>query len=143
MTETRQGARVSTGAVTVRPWALVSYLVLLAPVAMLGYGAYEPGIRSGLVEAAIPGIYSHASNLALSFALVLSYGLLRLLTGAELRELVLFTALVVAANYGYELWLPLFNTRDIMDARYGAGGALAALTFLVLVHRYGLRQPAG
>ncbi|MFK5584366.1 hypothetical protein [Serinicoccus sp. LYQ131] len=125
---------------TVRPWALISYLALIVPLALLGYGAYEPEIRLTRVEAAAPGLYSHTSNLALSFALVLSYGFARVLTGATMRELAIVAGLIVAANYGYELWLPLFNTRDVVDAHYGASGAIAALAFVALVKQHGLRE---
>lgn len=43
-------------------------------------------------EASAPGLYSHTSNLALSFALVLSYGLALVLTGATMRELGIVAA---------------------------------------------------
>jgi len=34
---------------------------------------------------------------------------------------------------------PVLNTKDIIDAYYGAGGALLGFTFLLLVKKYGLK----
>lgn len=120
---------------TLRPWALLAYLGLVVLAAVLGLGAYWPELRlSALAE-----VYPHASNLALSLVLVLVYGVVRLPYGAGPGELVAVTLLVVAANYGYELLLPLWNTRDVTDAHHGAVGAVGALVYLEAVRRRGLR----
>lgn len=122
---------------TLKPWALLAYLGLVVVAAALGLGAYWPGLRlSPLAE-----VYPHASNPALSLALVLVYGVVRLPYGVGPGELVAVTLLVVAANYGYELLLPLWNTRDVTDAHLGAVGAVVALVYLEVVRRRGLSPP--
>ncbi|WP_134774361.1 hypothetical protein [Ornithinimicrobium flavum] len=127
---------------TVRPWAWVVYFALFAVMANIGVGAYHPDAPLLDVEALVPGLYSHASNLVLSCLVLMLYGLVRLVYDAGVREVVVVGLVIVAANYGYELFLPLANTRDVVDAHYGALGAGLALLYLALVRRHGLK-PAG
>ena len=44
------------------------------------------------------------------------------------------------ANVGYELFLPLLNTRDPVDAVYGVAGTLLAFGWLWVIHRFGRRE---
>lgn len=124
-------------AVRLKSWALIAYFILLALAAVIGITWMDPASRFINLEAIIPGVYSHTSNLVLSFALVLAYGLVRILTRGTLVGTTVFAVIVVACNYGYELLLPLWNVKDPMDAHYGAIGALVALGYMALVHRYG------
>lgn len=124
---------------SLRLWATAVFAVLFAAIAAAGLGAYDPAYRLPFVEATIPGFYSHASNLALSASLLLCYGMVRLLYGTRAGELAIAAGVLVAANYGYELGLTLWNTKDPVDAHYGLVGTLAAWVFLVAVGRAGLR----
>ncbi|RYZ26575.1 MAG: hypothetical protein EOO10_15170 [Chitinophagaceae bacterium] len=47
-------------------------------------------------------------------------------------------AIFILSNLVYELWLPILNTRDVIDAYYGIAGAMAAFLFLWLVKAVGL-----
>lgn len=105
---------------------------------VIGLGYVAPDLRAWLEF--VPGLYDHASNLVLSFLLVVVYGLLRLVSGARLGEVVVFGLAIVAANYVYELFLTFANTLDPVDAHYGAAGVAAALIFLAALARHGLRR---
>ena len=121
-----------------RPWVLVGYFVILGAAGALALGYVDPESRIPAVTAVVPGFYDHASNLLLSCVLVLMYGLVRLLQGARLREVTMFALVVVAANYLYEGGLTLWNTTDLVDAHYGAVGALLGWAFFGVVARHGM-----
>lgn len=121
-----------------RPWAGVAWLAVFAGVLAIFFAWRNPEMRMVDVEALLPGFYTHTSNLLLSFALVVAYGMVRLVYRARFVELVGFGLLVVAANYGYEGLLTLWNTMDLVDAHYGAVAVALALAFLALLQRHGL-----
>ncbi|MDO5698985.1 MAG: hypothetical protein Q4G51_13535 [Dermatophilus congolensis] len=133
-------SRLGKTKLTLEPWALVVFFVLFGLAAAVVPGYTDPAMRLGAIEDVLPGFYSHASNLTLSYALIIVYGIVRLLAGAGLREIALFTAAVLAANDIYEGGLTLWNTKDLVDAHYGAVGSLVAFGYLVLVKRHGLRR---
>lgn len=122
-----------------RPWAIVAYLVVFVPAALIATTYTNPQTRPIDLDAVIPGFYSHASNLLLSYGVIVSYGLFRLVYGAGLREVAIVTAVVIAANYVYEVGLTLWNTRDIVDAHYGAVASLLTFALLAAIKLYGLK----
>jgi hypothetical protein len=121
------------------PWASVATLLLIAVSGAIAIGYTAPGTRAAGIETMLPGFYSHTSNVLISFGLVMTFGLLRLLYGARIAELAIFTAVVVISNYAYEMFLTLFNTKDIVDAHYGTVAALVAFALLAAIRRFGLR----
>lgn len=124
-----------------KPWVVAGYFLLFAAFAGIALTWLTPEWR--VLDAVVPELYNHTTNLVLSAGLVLSYGLIRLMMGASMREIALFTAVVIAANYVYELLLPLWNTRDAVDAHYGVVGSVVPLVFLWAASRWGLvRRPA-
>jgi glycopeptide antibiotics resistance protein len=122
-----------------KPWAMIAYFTLLALTALAFLGWTQPGLRIVDVEVLVPGFYAHTSNLLLSCTLVLVFGLVRLLYGASLWESAAFGGVVIACNFSYELFLTLFNTRDVTDAYFGTLGVVVALGFVALLKRRGLR----
>lgn len=121
-----------------RPWALVGYFVILGAAGVLALGYVEPHQRLTAVEARIPDFYAHASNLLISCVLVLTFSLVLLLYDGRLRHITGFALVVVAANYAYEGMLSLWNTLDLIDAHYGAIGALVSWAFFAVVARIGM-----
>ncbi|MEO9144031.1 MAG: hypothetical protein ABI237_00610 [Ginsengibacter sp.] len=43
------------------------------------------------------------------------------------------------ANFIYELWIPIMNTRDIVDVWYGAAGTLIGFMFLFVAKKHGIK----
>ena len=67
-----------------KPWAFLGYFVIFALSGIFTMGGYiDPTWRLGFIESALPGFYSHTSNLVLSACLVLFYALARLISGGE------------------------------------------------------------
>ena len=102
-------------------------------------GYIDPEMRVVDLDQAIPGFYGHASNVLISYALIVVYGLIRLVMGAGLRELAIVTAVVIAANYFYEAALTLWNTKDLADAHWGAVSSLLTFALLAAIKLYGLK----
>jgi hypothetical protein len=114
------------------------HLALLAAVLALFMGR-KPGLfRSTTILELSPAFYTHVSNFSLSYVLYAGIGFLWLIIGVPLRFLVLAGLVLIAANLVYELFLPVLNTRDPVDAVYGIAGTLLALLWLVVVRRFGL-----
>jgi hypothetical protein len=122
-----------------RTWSLVLFFVLLALFGGVALGAYYPEFRVAALDTLIADFSSHASNLGLSFMIVVIYGTIRMVYCPAMRELVIATAGVVSANYTYELFLPFWNTPDLIDAHYGLIGSLVALAYLIAVRTRGLK----
>lgn len=125
---------------TLRPWAMVAYFVLFIPGAAIAVASTNPDMRVLGIDAVLPEFYTHTTNLLLSLMGVLGYGFFRLLYGATIRELAIVTGVMIGANYAYELFLTLWNTRDIIDAHYGLAGSLLAFAYLTSVKLWGLRR---
>ncbi len=47
--------------------------------------------------------------------------------------------LILLTNFIYEIWIPILNTCDIVDAYYGCVGVIAAFIFLMLTKGFGLK----
>lgn len=133
-------ARGFTTALTLRPWAIAAYFVVFALAGLVALGYVDRSSQIIDVEAIVPEFYAHASNVLISYGLIVTYGLLRLLCGARLREIAIFTAAVIAANYAYEMGLTLWNTKDITDAHFGALASLATFALLAAIQRRGLKR---
>ncbi len=120
-------------------WATLMHLLLLAGVLALFMGR-KPGVfRSADILELVPGFYSHVSNFSISYVLLAGIGYLWLMMGVSVRHVALAALILIAGNVIYELFLPLLNTRDPMDAAYGVTGTLLAFAWLWVVKRIGLK----
>ena len=86
-----------------------------------------------------PDFYLHVSNFSISYILFSGIGYMWLLFGVQFRYIIGLGIAMAAVNFAYELWIPVLNTPDIIDAYYGFGGILAAFLFLLLTKKYGLK----
>ena len=62
--------------------------------------------------------------------------------GLKISQITGFGLVIILANFIYELWIPILNTRDIVDAYYGTAGVTSAYIFLFLVKQFGLKANA-
>lgn len=122
-----------------RPWAIALYFTLFGLAAVITLATLNPQLRLVDVEAVLPGFYTHVSNLVISCALILVYGIVRLIYGAKIGEIAIFTLVVVAANYGYEGLLTLYNTKDLVDAHYGLASSVVTFALFAAIKAYGLK----
>ena len=115
----------------------VAYFLLFALTIVVALPYVSPEARA-LVEPQLASFYGHASNLILSYFLVLLY-VIRLPSGGSLRALAVWALILVAANLVYELFLPLWNVRDPVDALYGVVGSVVGFVVVALLRRYGTK----
>lgn len=123
-----------------RLWATLLHLLLLGLVYALFAGRKPGFFRSEAVIALVPDFYTHVSNFSLSFMLYAGAGFAALLGEVPMRRLAWIGLAFVLANVVYELFLPLLNTRDPVDAVYGVAGTLLAFGWLWVIHRFGRRK---
>ncbi|MDI1253014.1 hypothetical protein [Thermomonas sp.] len=120
------------------PWATLMHLLLLAGVFALFMGRKPGAFRSADILELVPGFYSHISNFSISYVLLAGVGYLWLMMGVSVRHIALAALIMIAGNVIYELFLPLLNTRDPVDAAYGVAGTLLAFAWLWVIKRVGL-----
>ena len=119
-------------------WAALIHLLLFAGVFVLFLGRKPGAFRSQAISELVPGFYTHVFNFSLSYLLLAGVGFLWVMMGVQLRHVAWAAAALVVANLGYELLLPLLNTRDPVDAAYGIAGTLCAFAWLWIIIRFGL-----
>jgi len=119
-------------------WASLLHLALFAGAFVLFLGRKPGRFRSQAIADAIPGFYTHVFNFSLSYLLYAGIGFVWLMMGVPTRFVAWAGVALVVANVGYELLLPLLNTRDPMDAAYGIAGTLLGFAWLWIVRRFGL-----
>ena len=118
-------------------WATLTHLMLLG-LAYALFAGRKPGFfRSETIISLAPDFYSHVSNFSLSFMLYAGAGFAALLGEVPMRRLAWIGLAFVLANVVYELFLPLLNTRDPIDAVYGVVGTLLGFAWLWVIHRFG------
>ncbi len=120
----------------------LAFLLLLGGCMFLFQGRKYPGLRITSIDAMLPEYYTHISNFVISYVLLVGIGYLWLMMGVRFRVVLALGAAVLAANWVYELFIPVLNVPDTSDAWYGTVGTAVGLVVLLLIKRYGLRPLA-
>ena len=123
-----------------RLWSAIAFLLLLLTSAALFAGRTVAWMRWPTLLQHVPDFYTHVSNLSISFMLLAGIGYAWLQAGTGMRWVAILAGVIALANVVYEGFIPILNTPDWIDAWYGLAGTAAALLFLWLVHRHGLRE---
>ena len=82
-------------------------------------------------------INSHITNFTLSLMMCTLIGYLLLLAGKKYVSTIMLGILLIVVNFIYEIFLPILNTTDIIDALYGLAGVVISLVYLYFIDRYG------
>jgi hypothetical protein len=130
---------MSTATFELKPWAFVVYSLVFGIAGLAAVGYVDPEMRLAGFDGLVFGFYGHASNVLISYAVIVVYGTIRLVMGAKICELAVATGVIVAANYVYEVGLTLWNTKDLADAHWGAASSLLTLALLAAIHRFGVK----
>ena len=85
-------------------------------------------------------VNSHITNFTLSVLLCILIGYFLLLAGKKYRFTFIIGCLLIVSNFIYEMFLPVLNTTDIVDAWYGLVGVVMSLVYLYFVGKYGLER---
>ena len=82
-------------------------------------------------------INSHITNFTLSVLLCTLIGYFLFLANKKFKFTFFAGCLLIVANFIYEIFLPLLNTTDIVDALYGLVGVTVSLVYLYFIGKYG------
>lgn len=119
----------------------LSFIWLLGSCMLFFLGRKPRTFRSEWMLRHIPDFYHHISNGCISYLLYTAVGYFWLMMGVPLKAIGLLGIVIIIANLVYELWLPILNTRDIMDAYYGIAGTGIAFVYLTIIKKFGLTEP--
>ena len=79
----------------------------------------------------------HITNFILSFMVCTIAGYVLLVTGKKYIFCGIVALLLAVANLVYEVFLPMLNTTDIVDAYYGWVGVAISLVYLYIISKFG------
>ena len=85
-----------------------------------------------------PECASAARLFALCMLLVLIFGITVLSFDGKFRGITAAALVMSVLNIGYECFIPIRNTPDILDAVFGVIGVAIAYVFLILLRKNGL-----
>lgn len=117
----------------------LSSFLLLGVVFILFWGRKTEAFRFDFLLQQMPDFYQHISNFSLSYLLYSGIGYFWLMMGVKFRYIIVFGIAMLLANLVYELYIPILNTPDIVDAYFGFVGTFLGFLFLFFVHRFGLK----
>ena len=84
-------------------------------------------------------INSHITNFTLSVLLCVLIGYLLQLFGKKYNSNIIVGMVIILSNFIYEIFLPILNTTDIIDAVYGLVGTIISLIYLYIISKYGFK----
>ncbi len=125
---------------TPKIFAAVSFIILLVIFAIVFWGRTNGMLRPNFILQLLPDFYQHVSNMSISYVLYAAVGYMWLLLGVHFRYIIMAGIAFLSANIIYELWSPVLNTRDVIDAYYGIAGTFIAFVFLLLTKHLGLTE---
>lgn len=106
---------------------------------LLFAGRKSEAVRFDFLLDWMPDFYSHISNFTLCFMFYVVIGILWLMQNLSFRYIIYLGLFMLALNFIYELFIPILNTPDIIDAYFGAVGTIVAFLFLGYVNYFGLQ----
>lgn len=115
------------------------FLLFLVANYLLFAGRKSEVLQPAWILANFPDFYLHVANFTISCLLYSAIGYTWLLLGMNVKIVLILGIIIIAANFIYELWIPVLNTRDLIDAYYGCAGTAVGFVFLMLMKKFGLR----
>ncbi len=83
-------------------------------------------------------ILLHVTNFSLSLMLMLTFGFTVIVFGGKFTYIRIAGLLIIAFNFIYEVFLPILNVPDIVDALFGLCGVIVAYVFLNKTNKDGV-----
>lgn len=114
------------------------FFLLLGVSMFLFLGRKTESIQLDFLLGWMPSFYQHISNFSLSYLLFAGIGYFWLMMGVRFLNLVFFGIAIILGNLIYEIYIPILNTIDIVDAYFGIAGTLLGFLFLLYVRKFGL-----
>jgi hypothetical protein len=119
-------------------WVALTFLILILTAMFLFMGRTVKAIRLEILRSTFHDFYHHVSNFSLSMMIYLTLGYVWLLLGLKIKQIAIAGIVIILINFIYELFIPILNTPDIVDAYYGLAGVMLSFLFLYPVSKYGL-----
>jgi len=136
--------KASTNSTTIKFYpsftATLLFFVLLGIALVLFFGRKESSLQFNVFLEFMPTFYQHISNYSLSYILYAGIGYLWLMFGVPFRFVVLLGLTFIVANFITELYIPILNTPDRIDAYFGWVGTAIGFLFLSYVRYFGLKS---
>lgn len=120
--------------------AALAFLLLLGAGAVLFMGRKYPGLRVAFLENNFSDFYQHISNFSISLFICSMIGFILLMLDVPSRYIAAMCIAIIFFNAIYELFIPMLNTRDIIDAYYGIAGTVVGFVFVTLLKQFGLKE---
>lgn len=117
----------------------LTFLFLLILIMCLFMGRTIDFLKFDFITQQYPDFYFNVSNFAISYFIYAGVGYLWLMLGVNFKFITALGIFLILANLIYELWIPLLNTPDIIDAYFGFAGTLIAFAFLWLSFKFGFK----
>src|SRR5690554_4980295 len=114
----------------------LSFFLLFGAVSILFSGRKSESLKFNFLLDFMPNFYQHISNFSLSFLFYAGIGYLWLMMDVKFRYINAFGIVLLLANLVYELYIPVLNTPDIIDAYFGFAGTFLGFMFLFFVKRF-------
>ena len=119
----------------VNPIGLLIQIGMLGLAYVLFFTRKKESLRFDFIYSRLPDFHTHVSNFSISYIIISGVGFLWLLLGIPFRIIIYFSLLIITINIIYELWIPILNTIDKVDAYYGIFGSLLAVVQLLFIYK--------
>ncbi len=83
---------------------------------------------------------SHISNFSITYLLIGGPCFVWLLFGVSFKYILFFSLFILVVTILYELYVPLLNVADLLDAYYGTWGFFLASLELFMLSKWGLTK---
>lgn len=117
----------------------LSFLILLVIVMILFLGRKMAFFKMESILNVVPDFYLHISNFSISYLLFAIIGYFWLMVGVKFKYITALGISILISNLIYELFIPVLNTPDIVDAYFGFAGTILAFIFLGITKKFGLK----
>ena len=87
-------------------------------------------------------INSHITNFTLSVLLCILICFSLLSAGMKYKSNLIVGTCIIIVNFVYEIFLPILNTADIVDAIYGTIGVFISFIYLYFISKDGFEEAA-
>ena len=87
-------------------------------------------------------INSHITNFTLSVLLCILICFSLLAAGMKYKSNLIVGTCIIIVNFVYEIFLPILNTADIVDAIYGTIGVFISFIYLYFISKDGFEEAA-
>lgn len=116
------------------------YFLLFLLAFFLFLGRKSESLRIGWLLDFDPEYYTHTTNFSISLLICLVFGFTEILFSGKIKSSYWMALFLIAVNFIYELFIPLINTPDIIDAYYGLVGTLIPFPYFYFLKKFGITE---